>query len=69
MVNELILPDKKEKSGGLHEEGLLNYDWIEKRVYIVPSLVLFALDWSIPLPNTDWREKEAILMNEFFKFK
>ena len=70
-MNDINLPDKKDikSQNPLQTEGLLSYDWIERRIYIIPSMVLYALDWSIPLPGIDWKEKESILMTEYFKFK
>lgn len=71
MINELNLPEKKDPkaTNPLGTEGLLSYDWIERRIYSIPSLVLFALDWSMPLPGVDWKEKETNLLNEYMKFK
>lgn len=70
-MNEINLPEKRDSKSQnqLNIEGLLNYDWIEKRIYNIPSLVLYALDWSVPLPGIEWREKETILLNEYMKFK
>lgn len=63
--------DKKEsKTSSLNQaEGLLSYDWIERRIYSIPSLLIYALDWSIHLPGVEWKDKEASLLNEYFKFK
>lgn len=71
LINELNLPEKKEHKPSNPDQtlGILSYDWIERRIYSIPSLLIYALDWSIPLPGVEWKDKEVMLMNEYYKFK